>query len=307
MSSNLAPDWISLHPSIEAALQAGTPLVALESTVITHGLPWPTNFELALQLEEQVRDAGAVPATIALVEGRIVAGAGSDQLKRLASSDEVIKINRRDLAAAMQAGCSGGTTVSATMTIARACGLRILATGGIGGVHRGDAGDISADLPELARTQIAVVSSGAKAFLDLPRTLEWLESAAVPVLGWKTDSFPAFISHSSGLPLSWRLEKAAQAAALLKAHWSIPATGGVLIAVPCPAEDAIPWQSTLAALEGAEKEALALGVGGKELTPFLLAKMAELSGGKTVDANLSLLRNNARVAAQIATALILNG
>ncbi len=287
------------------ALHDDRPVVALESTVLTHGLPRPANLELARRLESEVRKAGAVPATVAVLGGRIRLGLDPISLEHIALTTEAIKISRRDLGVAAARGLDGGTTVAATMYVAHAGGVRVFATGGIGGVHRGAAGDVSADLPELARTPVAVVCAGAKSILDLPRTLEWLETAGVPVLGWRTKTFPAFFSLSSGLPVSERVESAADAAAVLRAHWGLGLGSGVLLCVPCPQEDAVPEDLVRQALVAAEEEAAGLGITGKELTPFLLSRLADLTEGATLRANLALLRKNARVAAEIAKALAL--
>jgi len=297
------PDWLELLPEVASALAAHRPVVALESTVITHGLPRPLNLDLARQMEAEVRQAGAIPATAALFNGRLRLGLSDDELEALASASAVEKVNRRDLGPAAAAAKTGGTTVSATMFIAHAAGVQVFATGGIGGVHRGDSGDVSADLPELARTPVAVVCAGAKSILDLPRTLEWLETAGVPVLGFGTDEFPAFFSRESGLRVSARVDSPEQAARVLQAHWGIGLASGALVCVPCPESDALPAASVEEALGRAMESAEAAGVRGKELTPFLLARLSEISGGATLRANLALLRQNARVAAQIAAAL----
>jgi len=297
------PDWLELLPEVASALAAHRPVVALESTVITHGLPRPLNLDLARQMEAEVRQAGAIPATAALFNGRLRLGLSDDELEALASASAVEKVNRRDLGPAAAAAKTGGTTVSATMFIAHAAGVQVFATGGIGGVHRGDSGDVSADLPELARTPVAVVCAGAKSILDLPRTLEWLETAGVPVLGFGTDEFPAFFSRESGLRVSARVDSPEQAARVLQAHWGIGLVSGALVCVPCPESDALPAASVEEALGRAMESAEAAGVRGKELTPFLLAGLSEISGGATLRANLALLRQNARVAAQIAAAL----
>jgi pseudouridine-5'-phosphate glycosidase len=296
------PPWLHVHPEVAAALASGRPVVALESTVITHGLPEPVNLELARRMESEVRSAGAVPATAAVIDGRICLGVTTDELERLALSRSLMKVSRRDMGAAAAQRATGGTTVAATMIIAHAGGVQVFATGGIGGVHRGSSGDVSADLPELARTPIVVVCAGAKAILDLPRTLEWLETAGVPVLGWGTDEFPAFFTRSSGLPVSARVKNAAETAALVRTHWGMNLRSGVLVCVPCPEEVAVPGERVEAVLRTALQQAEAEGVRGKRVTPYLLARMSDLSGGATLRANLALLRNNARVAAEIARA-----
>lgn len=297
------PSWLKVPPEVQAALADGRAVVALETTVLTHGLPRPVNLELARQLEHEVRAAGALPATVAVLDGQPHLGLSPEELERLALDEQAVKINRRDLGAARALGLTGGTTVSATMILAHAAGVQVFATGGIGGVHRGDAGDVSADLPELARTPVAVVCSGAKSILDLPRTLEWLETAGVLVLGYQTADFPAFFARESGLAVGVRLEGAAQAAAVLRAHWGLGLTSGVLIGVPCPEEAAVSEMAIELAIEAALLEADEQHIQGKALTPYLLARLAEATEGATLRANLALLKNNAYVAGEIARAL----
>jgi len=302
-ASETLPAWIRAAAPVAADLRAGKAVVALESTVITHGLPRPVNLEIARQMESQVSAAGARPATVAVLDGQICLGLTPEELERLALSPSARKLNRRDLGAARAKGESGGTTVSATMYVAHGAGIRVFATGGIGGVHPGAGGDVSADLTELAQTAVAVVCSGAKAILDLPRTLEWLETAGVPVIGWRTDEFPAFFSRESGLSVSTRADTPAQAAAILRSHWELGSKAGALVCVACPEEEAVPRSRVEAAVSQALAIAESVGVTGKDLTPFLLARVAELSGDATLRANLALLRHNARVAAEIALAL----
>ena len=295
-------DRLEVRPLVRQALERGQPVVALESTVLTHGIPRPGNFEIARKVEEEVRGAGASPATIAVLDGRFVVGLEQEELEVVCAQPDMRKLNRRDLAPAAALGWSGGTTVSATMVLAQIAGIRVFATGGIGGVHRGASGDVSSDLTELSRTPVAVVCSGAKAILDLPRTLEWLETAGVPIVGWKTETFPEFFSAGGLLPVSARVDSADEAARLIEAQEQLGA--GALVCVPCPPEEAVPAETLSVALQSAELEASAAGVRGKDLTPFLLARLVELTGGSTLRANLALLRNNARVAAQIARALL---
>jgi pseudouridine-5'-phosphate glycosidase len=297
------PPWIRVAPALAADLADGKPVVALESTVITHGLPRPVNLELARQMESLVRSTGARAATVAVLDGGICLGLTPEELERLALNPTARKLNRRDLGVARLRGESGGTTVSATMFVAHAAGVRVFATGGIGGVHRGPTGDISADLTELAQTPVAVVCSGAKAILDLPRTLEWLETAAVPVIGWKTDEFPAFFTRESGLPVSARVDEPPEAAALVRSHWETGGKTGVLICAACPEGDAIPKPTVEAAIQEALATAETVGVTGKDLTPFLLARVSELTANASLRANLALLRQNARLAGEIAVAL----
>jgi pseudouridine-5'-phosphate glycosidase len=296
------PSWLKISSTILQKLSDKKPVVALESTVTTHGLPKPVNLDLANQMEEQIRSVEVEPATIALIQGQVCVGLSADEMEGLALATDVHKISIRDLGAAISKGQSGGTTVAATMNISHRVGINIFATGGIGGVHRGDSGDISTDLFELSRTPVAVICSGAKAILDLPRTLEWLETVGVPVIGWQTDEFPAFFSQTSGLGLNLRADNVSEIVDLLNAHWSL-GFGGALICVPCPEDAGVPLDVVEAILEVALMEAEKGAIRGKELTPFLLNEMSELSSGATLRANLSLLRNNALVAAQIANAM----
>ncbi len=297
-----SPPWLHLHPEVQSAQASCAPIVALESTVITHGLPRPLNLETAIRIEKEIRLAKAMPATAALYQGEVRLGLAPDELERLALDGEAVKVSRRDIGWVRAEGANGGATVAATMLIACAAGVDVFSTGGIGGVHRGNRGDVSADLPELARTPVAVVCAGAKSILDLARTLEWLETAGVPVLGWQTDEFPAFFSRHSGLTVTRRVDTAEEAASILVSHWEIGASG-VLICVPCPKEEAVDSAEVSDALARAEDQAWAQDIHGKELTPFLLSRLSELTDGATLRANLALLRNNAQVAAEIAKAL----
>jgi pseudouridine-5'-phosphate glycosidase len=293
--------WPKILPEISAALSERRPVVALESAVITHGLPRPINLELARRMMAEIRKEAALPAIAAVLDGEARLGLTHEELERLSLDDQAVKISRRDFGWAHAAGLSGGTTVAGAMIMARAAGVPIFATGGIGGVHRGTGMDVSADLPELAQTPVAVVCSGAKAILDIPRTIEWLETAGVPVIGYQTDEFPSFYSRESGLPVSVRADSPAEVAEILLAHWEVPSAGGLLIAVPCPESDAIPLEEVQEALRQAETEAG--DVSGAALTPFLLSRMSEYTSGRSLGANLALLRNNAQVAAGIAAAL----
>ena len=299
--THLDSSWLQIHPEVGTALAEGRPVVTLESAVITHGLPRPINLELARRMEGEVRKAAAVPAIAAVLDGVAKLGLTPEELERLSLDQQTVKISRRDFGWSRAAGRSGGTTVAGAMIMAKAAGVPIFATGGIGGVHRGGGMDVSADLPELARTRVAVVCSGAKAILDLPRTIEWLETAGVPVIGYQTEEFPGFYSRESGLPVSTRAESPAEVTRILRAHWELPSAGGLLIGVPCPESDAIPLEELQEALRQAETEAR--NVTGAARTPFLLSRMSEYTGGKSLGANLALLRNNARVAAEIAVAL----
>jgi pseudouridylate synthase len=295
---------IQLSAEVQAAQEAGTPIVALESTVISHGLPYPQNMALARELEQIVRDAGATPATIAIIGGNLCVGLSQDQLAILADETvHVRKVSRRDLGATLARGDTGATTVATTMLIAHWAGIRVFATGGIGGVHRGEANDVSADLIELSQTPVAVVCAGAKAILDLPRTLEWLETFGVPVVGYGTDEFPAFYTHTSGLPLIDQVATPDEAAHLLASHWGLDLPSGVLITIPIPEQAALPTDEIQPIIEHALQEADAQDIRGKDITPFLLDKVSQLSGGRSLDANLALLRNNAHIAAHIAVAL----
>jgi pseudouridine-5'-phosphate glycosidase len=288
-------------PAVTQAIADRRAVVALESTVLTHGLPRPVNFEIAVEMERIIVGSGAVAATIAVLDGRLLVGLDAADLQRVCTDPGLKKLNRRDLAPAAALGWSGGTTVSATMALADAAGIRVLATGGIGGVHRGGTGDVSADLEELARTPVAVVCSGAKSILDLDRTLEWLETRGVPVAGWQSDTFPEFFSPATSRPVSLRVDSAAEAARLIALQRAVG--GGPLICVACPADQAVPAEIVEGALAAAEAEASAAGISGKEVTPYLLMRLAELTSGATLRANLALLRNNAAVAAEIALAL----
>jgi pseudouridine-5'-phosphate glycosidase len=282
---------------------ASDAVVALESTVIAHGLPWPENLKLARRLEAVVREAGAIPATVAVLGGRMRVGLEDAELEHLARSSSVRKLTLRDIPIAIADGADGATTVSATMRIAHAAGIRVFATGGIGGVHRGDHTDVSADLPELARTPMIVVCAGAKAILDLPATLEWLETHGVIVLGWGTNEFPAFFTRRSGLPLDVRADTEAGVGAVARAAWRNGIESAVLVTVPAPEGVAMPAERMEAAIVKALERAEAEGVRGKATTPFLLRKVAEYTGGESVAANLALLEQNARIAARIAKAL----
>ncbi|MBL3568447.1 pseudouridine-5-phosphate glycosidase [Rhodovulum sulfidophilum] len=297
------PLSLSYSPEVSDAKAAFAPIVALESTIVTHGMPWPRNLETALAVEAEVRAAGAVPATIAVIEGRIHAGLAPDALEALARAGGVAKLSRADLAAALARGITGSTTVAATMICARLAGIAVFATGGIGGVHRGaeTSFDISADLQELAQTPVTVVSAGAKAILDLPKTLEVLETLGVPVIGYQSDAFPAFWSRSSGLAAPLRMDSAAEIAAAHRMRGLLGLPGGQLVGNPIPEEDEIPR----AEIEPMIARAMAdtVGASGKDVTPALLARLYELSGGRTLEANIALVRANARLAAEIALRL----
>jgi len=300
----MTPD-ISLSTEVADALQSNIPVVALESTLITHGLPWPSNAETAFAMERAVREAGAVPATIAVLRGAITVGVSSVELERLASSPfgSVRKCSRRDLPIAVARREDASTTVAGTMIVAHHAGIRVFATGGIGGVHRGAPFDVSADLIELGRTPIAVVCAGAKAILDLPATLEVLETQGVPVVGIGTDALPGFYARLSGLPIDVRVETPEEAAAIVDAAHRLGAQHAVLIVVPVPEEAAIPAADAETAIRQAVAEADVRGIHGKAVTPFLLQRVAELTGGATRAANIALLVHCARYAGLIAREL----
>jgi pseudouridine-5'-phosphate glycosidase len=300
----MPPPELHLAPEVAEALQRHQPVVALESTLIAHGLPWPANLETAREAESAVRAAGAVPATIAVWQGQPRIGLSAAELEGLARASDVVKASRRDLAGLMVQGRTAATTVSATMFLAHAAGIRLFATGGIGGVHRGAAQtfDISADLVELARTPVAVVCAGVKSILDVPATLEWLETHAVPVLGYRTDAFPAFLLPTSGSAVETRVESPEQAARILTVHWQWHGAG-VVLAQPPPAIADLEPAEFEALRQQAEAEAVRQGITGKALTPFLLTRLAELSQGRTLAINRALIVANARLAAQVAGAL----
>ncbi|GGO85711.1 pseudouridine-5'-phosphate glycosidase [Marinobacterium nitratireducens] len=296
---------LDIAPDVAAALAADRPVVALESTIIAHGMRYPRNVETAIAVEDAVRAEGAVPATIAILDGRLKVGLERAQIERLGNEGrQVAKVSRRDIPFIVAAGGTGATTVAATMILAAMAGVRIFATGGIGGVHRGAAHsfDISADLQELAQTNVAVVCAGAKSILDLGLTLEYLETRGVPVVGYRTDRLPAFYTRESGFGVDYRLDSPEQIAAALRFKWALDLEGGVVIANPIPESHAMPTAVIDAAIEHALQEADEQGIHGKATTPFLLARVAELTGGDSLEANIRLVLNNARLAAQIAVA-----
>ena len=291
---------LNYNEEVQNALRDKKPVVALESTVIAHGLPFPQNIETALNLEKIVREGGATPATIAVFGGEFCVGLSENQIERLATKKNVRKISRRDLSIAVARKLTCATTVSTTTFVAHRAGIQIFATGGIGGVHRGFSADVSADLPELANTPITVVCSGAKIVLDLPATREWLETHGVTVLGWQSDEMPAFYNRKSGLFVDERVESAEEVAAIVEARDQLNLINTILLTVPVPAE----FEIESSKLEIIIAEILALAderkISGKEITPFLLSQMATRSGGKTLSTNIALLENNARIAAQVA-------
>jgi len=294
---------LDVAPAVQSALQSGQPVVALESTIISHGMPYPRNVETAASVEATVRENGATPATIAILDGRVKVGLSMDEIERLGrQGSKVMKCSRRDLPLVVARKLDGATTVAATMIAAEMAGIRVFATGGIGGVHRGveETMDISADLEELAQTSVTVVCAGIKSMLDIGRSLEYLETKGVPVLGYGTDTLPAFYARDSGFAVPWRVDTAAEVALLMRSKMEMGLRGGILIGVPIPAELALAGD----AIEKLIKEALAdmheRNISGKDTTPFLLENIAKRSGGLSLDANIQLVINNARVAARIA-------
>ncbi|KPL84434.1 pseudouridine-5'-phosphate glycosidase [Thermanaerothrix daxensis] len=292
--------YLRLYPEVHYALENGQPIVALESAVITHGLPYPENVQLAEELEQTVRNEGAIPATIAFLDGYIHIGLSPEDRQRLATATPKRKVSLRDMGIVLSRKEAGGTTVAATLQIAHQVGIKVFATGGIGGVHRESPFDISTDLPTLSRTPLVVVSAGAKAILDLPATLEVLETMGVPVIGYRTDEFPAFYSRESGLPVNVRVESPQEVAEIARTQWDCQLHSAVLVVNPPPAETALPREAIEALIQKAVREAFEEGIRGAEVTPFLLARVSALSGGESLKANLALLRSNARLAAQIA-------
>jgi pseudouridine-5'-phosphate glycosidase len=299
-------DFLEIRKEAREALATGKAVVALESTVIAHGLPRPQNVETARAMEAAVRESSSIPATIGILDGRMIVGLTSTEIEQLAAAKDVVKVSRADLAAVVAGKRTGATTVAATMIIAGMAGIRTFATGGIGGVHRGGerSMDVSADLSELARTQVAVVCAGAKAILDLPRTLEVLETLGVPVVGFATREFPAFYCRESGLALLHSVTTPKEAAEIMKAQWGMPSAqmGGILFVNPPPKESALQKEEIEKFIEAALAAATKRGIKGKSATPFLLREVARLSEGKTLKANVDLLVSNARLAGKIAVA-----
>lgn len=294
---------IRCSDEVADALSDGRAVVALESTIIAHGMPSPRNVETAHAIEATVRDGGAVPATVALLDGTIRVGLDSDEIDRLGGPDEVAKVSLRDIGWVLAAGVAGATTVAATMFAAHRVGIRVFATGGIGGVHRGDPHDVSADLTALGRLPVAVVCTGAKAILDIPRTLEHLETLGVPVIGQGTDVFPEFWTRGTDLPVTVRSDDPARTAVILEAHWSTGLTAGVVVAVPVPTEHEADRSQIDAAIDAGLAEADRADVHGEDITPFLLAHIADSTSGTSLDTNVALVLNNAAVAARIAGSL----
>lgn len=297
--------YLDIAPEIAAALKAGQPVVALESTIVAHGMPYPQNLETAQIVEEIVREGGALPATIAILDGRLKVGLSAAELQRVAQSPDMVKASIRDMPVLVATRGNGATTVASTMRIAAMAGIQVFVTGGIGGVHRGAAKsfDISADLEEMAESNVAVVCAGAKSILDLGLTLEYLETAGVPVITVGSDIFPAFYSRDSGHKSPFTADTAAEIAAIIRTKWELGLKGGLVIANPIPAADEIPAAEIDRQIQGALLEADTTGYRGKTLTPFLLKRVAALTEGRSLTANIALVRNNAHLGAAIAVAL----
>lgn len=298
-------NYLEIHPEVEKALKEGKPVVALESTIISHGMPYPRNVETALNVEQIVRDNGAVPATIAILKGKLKVGLTKEEIDYLGNTKGVIKTSRRDIPFICAKGLDGATTVASTMIIAALAGVKIFVTGGIGGVHRGaqETFDISADLQELANTNVAVVCAGAKSILDIGLTLEYLETNGVPVVGFGTDELPAFYTRKSGFGVDYRVDSEAELAKAVKAKWDLGLQGGMVIANPIPEEYQMDYDTITKAIEDALKELDEKGVKGKESTPFLLAKVKEITGGASLESNIQLVYNNAKVGSKLAVEL----
>ena len=295
-------DFIDIHPEVENAIENKQPIVALESTIISHGMPYPKNVETAFMVEETVRSNKAIPATIAIINGRLKVGLTNEEIEFLATNEEVKKVSRRDLPITIAQQLSGSTTVASTMIIASLARIAVFATGGIGGVHRGaeNSMDISADLEELAKTNVCVVCAGPKAILDIGLTLQYLETKGVPVIGYKTSELPAFYSSESGFDVDYKIDSALEIAEILKTKWNLLIDGGVLVANPIP----IAFELETSIMNGAINQAIIdadnENITGKEITPYLLSKVNEITQGKSLDANIKLIQNNAALAAKIA-------
>ena len=295
-------NFMDIKPEVEKALEEGTPVVALESTIISHGMPYPKNVETALAVEEVIRKNGAVPATIAIIGGRIKIGITEEEIEYMAKAENVLKVSRRDFPLVISQKLDGATTVAGTMIAANMAGIKVFVTGGIGGVHRGagESFDISADLEELKMTDVAVVCAGVKSILDIGATLEYLETSGVPVITYGADSFPAFYSRESGFPAECRIDDTEKIASLIRTKDQLGLRGGILIACPIPAEDEIPFDKMDVVIKQALKECEEKGVKGKRITPFLLSKVKDLTEGSGLEANIKLVLNNACIGAQIA-------
>ena len=298
--------YMEISEEVKEALASGKGVVALESTIISFGMPYPQNVATALEVERIVRANGAVPATIAILNGKLKVGLSKDEIEALGTSTDIVKVSRRDIPFIVAGKANGATTVAATMIIAALAGIKVFATGGIGGVHRGaqESFDISADLQELAKTDVAVVCAGAKSIVDIGLTLEYLETAGVPIIGYKTMEFPAFYTVKSGFLVDYQLDTPLQIAEALKSKWDLLLDGGIVIANPIPEEHAIEYEMISRAIEIALTEADEKGIKGKDRTPFLLAKVREITGGKSLNANIELVYNNAKLGAQIAAEMV---
>lgn len=297
--------YLDISDEVKKALDNNKPIVALESTIISHGMPYPQNVETALKVEEIIRENGAVPATIGIIGGRLKAGLTAEEIDYMGRAGNIAKVSRRDIPYLVAHKRDGATTVASTMIIAAMAGIKVFATGGVGGVHRGaeKTMDISADLEELAMTEVAVVCAGAKSILDLGLTLEYLETKGVPVLGYKTEELPAFYTRKSGFKVDYKVDTPEEIASILRTKWELGLMGGALIANPIPEEYSMDADLITRVIEDAVKEAEALGIKGKDTTPFLLAKIKEITGGESLESNIQLVYNNALLAAQIARAL----
>jgi pseudouridylate synthase len=297
--------YLDISEEVKSAIKNHQPVVALESTIISHGMPYPKNVETALNVEQIIRDHGAVPATIAILNGRLKVGLSRDEIEILGKAGDVVKASRRDIPFIIAKGLNGATTVASTMILADLAGIRVFATGGVGGVHRGaeTSFDISADLIELAQTNVAVICAGAKSILDIGLTLEYLETHGVPVVGYQTDELPAFYTSKSGFPVDYRVDSPQELALAIKAKWDLNLQGGLIVANPIPPEFEMDPNVINQAIAEAIRQQFAAGVKGKESTPFLLAKVKELTGGDSLDSNIQLVYNNAKVGAQLAVAL----
>jgi pseudouridine-5'-phosphate glycosidase len=297
--------FLQFSPEVQAARAAGKPVVALESTIISHGMPYPQNVQTAREVEQVIRDAGAIPATIALIDGRICVGLADDQLEQLGNAKDALKVSRRDLAYVLAEKKLGATTVAATMICAALAGIEVFVTGGIGGVHRGaeTSFDISADLQELARTNVAVVCAGVKSILDIGLTLEYLETHGVPVVSVGQPGFPAFFTRESGFDADFQLDTPEQQARFIRTKWQLGLSGGVVVSNPVPSESAMKNEEIDGIIAQALREADAQGVKGKAVTPFLLARIKELTGGRSLATNIALVKHNALVGARLAVAL----
>ncbi|KKY01632.1 MULTISPECIES: pseudouridine-5'-phosphate glycosidase [Paraclostridium] len=294
--------YLNVHPEVKKALAEGLPVVALESTIISHGMPYPKNIEMAKTVSRIIRENGAIPATIAIINGVLKVGLTTEEIEFLGTNKDIVKASRRDLPFIISKKLNGATTVATTMILANLAGVKVFATGGIGGVHRGaqETFDISADLQELANTNVAVICAGAKSILDIGLTLEYLETNGVPVVGFETEEFPAFYTRKSGFGVDYKVESSLEVASALKAKWDLNLKGGMVIGNPIPKEFEMDYDTINNAIESALKEAEEKNIAGKKVTPFLLDRVKTITEGKSLDANIELVYNNAKVAAQIA-------